>query len=442
MNHKLRISASAAAIVLATGLFAPAGFAQSSDTETIVITGSRIARDPNLVMPIPVQSLSEEQLENSGELNLADVVNDVPALVASSTVNANGAGSTGANSLNLRGMGGARTLTLVNGRRHVAGFEGSQAVDIGSIPSQLVQRVEVLTGGASSIYGADAVTGVVNFILRDDYDGNNINIRTGVSGEGDSEFLNVQAIMGRNFDHDRGNFVASFDYVNDSDLRFGDRDWAANNMRSRSLPNPDRRFQRGDIGASTPNLAAIYDFATTGRFHYGFSIPSEADFIAAYISEFGTTPTLTAAELDLIARAGSAPSRAILPQPNFLISSNMGVIAPADFWLGGGVGGLAGSDTNTNGVDDCLESFVGWNSGFFGNGAFGLAGGCWVVEQGGNVRPFQDGLIGSDFNGFGDDSIPDNFDEDYLVPETDKITLNFNTTYDFTPRLRGFLEVK
>ncbi|WP_300529842.1 TonB-dependent receptor [Maricaulis sp.] len=447
MKLGLKLTASAMTLALAAGGFAAPSFAQETETqetELIVVTGSRIARDSNLALPIPVQSLSEEQLENSGELNLADVVNDVPALVASSTVNANGAGSTGANSLNLRGMGGARTLTLVNGRRHVSGFEGSQAVDIGSIPTQLVERVEVLTGGASAIYGSDAVTGVVNFILRDDYEGNNVTVRTGISSEGDSEYLSVQGIFGRNFDSDRGNFVASFDYVDDSELLFGDRDWAADNGRSRSLPNPARRFQRGDITASsTPNFSAYYDFATTGLFHYGLRIPTAADFIADYTAEFGSAPTLTQTELDLIDRASTAPSRAILPQPNFLISSNLGVIAPADFWLGGGVGGgLAGSDTNGNGVDDCLESFVGWNSGFFGNGAFGLAGGCWVVDPGGDVRPFQDGLIGSTFNGFGGDSIQDNFDEDFLIPETDKITLNFNTTYDFTPSLRGFMEVK
>lgn len=446
MKLGLKFTTSAMALALAAGGFAAPAFAQDTGTEEaelIVVTGSRIARDSNLALPIPVQSLTEEQLENSGELNLADIVNDVPALVASSTVNANGAGSTGANSLNLRGMGGARTLTLVNGRRHVAGFEGSQAVDIGSIPTQLVERVEVLTGGASAIYGSDAVTGVVNFILRDDYEGNNVNVRTGISSEGDSEYLSVQAIMGRNFDNDRGNFVASFDYVDDSELLFGDRDWAANNLRSRSLPNPARRFQRGDISASsTPNFDSFYDFATTGRFNYGFTIPSAADFIADYTAEFGTAPTLTDAELALIERGATAPSRAILPQPNFLISSNLGVIVPADFDLGGGVGGISGSDTNGNGIDDCLESFVGWNSGFFGNGAFGLAGGCWVVDPGGDVRPFQDGLIGSNFNGFGGDSIRDDFDQDFLIPETDKITFNFNTIYDFSATVRGFLEVK
>lgn len=445
-KRSLQTSVSAAVLVL--GTMVATGVAQAQDTgaaasDTIVVTGSRIARDPNLVSPIPVQSLGEDQIENSGEVNLADVVNDVPALVASSTVDSNGSGSTGANSLNLRGMGGNRTLTLINGRRHVAGFEGSQAVDIGSVPTQLLQRVEVLTGGASAIYGSDAVTGVVNFILRDDFEGVNVNVRTGISSESDAGYVAFQGLIGRNFDSGRGNVVLSVDYTNDSDLRFGDRDWAANNLRSRGQANPALRFQNGDLDAtSTPNFWAYYDFATTGRFRYGFRIPTAADFIAAYTAQFGAAPTLTAAEQALIDRAGSAPSRAILPQPTFSISSNLGVIAPADFGLGGGIGGAAGADTNSNGIDDCLESFVGWNSGFFGTGAFGLAGGCWVVDAGGNVRPYQDGLVASNFNGFGGDGIRDDFDEDFLIPETDKYTFNFNTTYDFEGGVRGFLEVK
>jgi len=125
--------------------------------ETVTVTGSRIPTDPNLASSTPVQSLASEDFQLSGELNLADVVNDIPALVSSLTAENS---TTGANALNLRGLGSDRTLTLVNGRRHVSGFRGSQAVDVGSIPRALVERVEVTTGGASAVYGADAVTGV------------------------------------------------------------------------------------------------------------------------------------------------------------------------------------------------------------------------------------------------------------------------------------------
>ena len=400
--------------------------------DEIVVTGSRIARDPNLASPVPVQSLDEEAFRLSGELNLADVVNDVPALVASTTAENS---LTGANALNLRGLGTDRTLTLVNGRRHVAGFEGSGAVDIGSIPTALVERVEVLTGGASAIYGADAVTGVVNFILKEDFEGIDADLRGGISGEGDAEFVQFSAAAGKNFANDRGNVVVSVDYQEDSALRFGDRDWARNNLRARSLPNPALRFQNGDLTGDTPNFGRFYNFDNTGRFPYGFLIPSADDFIAAYTAEFGVAPSLTAAERALIDRAAGAPSRAILPQPTFSISSNAGVISPGNFEIGN-------FDINGNGTPDCLESFVGFNNSLDATGSFGFAGGCWTVNPDGTIRTYEDGLVAANFNQFGGDGIRDDFDEDFLLPETDKVIFNLNSRYELSPGLDVFVEGK
>ncbi|MGX6648118.1 TonB-dependent receptor domain-containing protein [Maricaulaceae bacterium MS644] len=199
------------------------------------MTGSRIARDPNLTAPVPVQSVNEEAILRSGELNIADVVNDIPALISSLTAENS---VTGANSLNLRGLGGERTLTLVNGRRHVAGFRGTQAVDTGTIPRALVERVEVSTGGASAIYGADAVTGVVNFILKDDFEGVQLNLRGGVSGEGDAENYSADLLMGNNFHQGRGNIVLGITIEEDTALTHGDRDWSRDNGIDQVQTNP------------------------------------------------------------------------------------------------------------------------------------------------------------------------------------------------------------
>ena len=130
---------------------------QEEELEEITVTGSRIARDPNLSGALPVQSVDSEQIRLSGEFSVTDVVNDIPALLSSVTSeNSVDSGtpvqfSDGANVLNLRGMGAERTLVLVNGRRHVGGLQGTASVDVGSIPIKLVERVEVLTGGASAI---------------------------------------------------------------------------------------------------------------------------------------------------------------------------------------------------------------------------------------------------------------------------------------------------
>lgn len=410
----------------------------SPTIEEVVVTGTRISRDPNLASPVPVQFLDEEALRLSGEISVADIVNKIPALLASTTSEQS---LTGANALNLRGLGASRTLTLVNGRRHVAGFEGDQAVDIGSIPRALIERVEVLTGGASAVYGADAVTGVVNFILKDDYDGLNLDFRTGVSGRGDAENLSVQGLWGKNFDDSRGNVTVALDHTFDSRLRFGDRPWSRDNGISRSLPNPALRFQRGDISPSaTPLFADFYSFENTGRYQYGLSIPSDPQtFINQYNNAFGSSLTVTSlspTELALIDRRSSSPTRAILPQPAFSISSKRGVISPGDFGLAPGV------DINGSGVDDCLESFVGWNNSLDGTGSFGFAGGCWVVNDDGTVRPYQDGLISGSFNQFGGDGIEDDFNATYLIPQVDRTTLNTTARYDLTSSLRAFVELK
>jgi iron complex outermembrane recepter protein len=411
--------------------------AQTGPVETIQVTGSRILRDPNLASPVPVQAVSSADLQRAGEPNIANVLNKLPSLLTSVSANDIRSSTSGANQLNLRGLGANRTLTLVNGRRHVGGFEGSSAVDIGSIPSALIERVEVLTGGASAVYGSDAVTGVVNFILRDDFEGVNIDTRLGTSSRWDAETANFQITAGHNFHQNRGNITVSLDARQEAKLLTGDRPWSRDNGVARQLANPALRFQQGDLSASsTPNLFQFYDFSSTGRYSYGLSIPSAAAFIAAYEAEFGTTPSLTAAETALFDRAANAPTRAILRQPTFAISNGPGIISPGNFLSNPDL------DFNNNGIPDCLESFVGWNNSLDVNGSFGLVGGCWTVNDDGTIRPYQDGLVSSDFDQFGGDGVPDRYNRDYMIPRTEQITLNVNGRYDLTPSVRAFAEVK
>mgnify|MGYP001796582099 FL=1 len=223
--------------------------------DTIVVTGSRIPTDPNITSSTPVQSLSEDDFLLSGEINLADVVNDIPALVSSLTAENS---ATGANSLNLRGLGEERTLTLVNGRRHVAGFRGTQAVDVGTIPRALVESVEVTTGGASAVYGADAVTGVVNFILKDDFEGFQIDATGGISDKRDAETFTADILWGTNFDSDKGNVVLALSVEQDSAVTYGDRRWSRNNGIDTTTANPDLRIQPGDFGPDTPNFNSLF----------------------------------------------------------------------------------------------------------------------------------------------------------------------------------------
>jgi len=422
--------------------------AGSAPAETIVVTGSRIARDPNLVSPVPVQSVTGVELREAGQPNITEVLNRLPALLSSTSSEASVSGN---NVLNLRGLGSNRTLTLVNGRRYVGGFEGSSAVDVASIPNALIERVEVLTGGASALYGSDAVTGVINFVLRDDYDGLSANVRTGISSRSDAQTYNVELLGGRNFHQERGNITVSLDWRRDDGLTAGDRPWSQNNGIHRNQANPALRFQQGDIGASTPLFEQFYSLGAF-RYPYGLFIPSDPQrFIDRYNAQFGTSLTtadLSAAELALIQRRNDSSSRAILPQPTFSISNAPGIISPFNLDIAHNI------DLDGDGTIDCNQSFVGFNNsfylpGFFGDpnpgddGAFNFdyAGGCWTRDGNGALRPYQDGLVAASFNQFGGDGVPDRYDLDSLYPSSENITLNINTRYDITPNVTGFFEL-
>lgn len=412
--------------------------------DRIIVTGSRIARDPNLSSPSPIQSISEEDIRASGEFTITDIVNDIPALFSSTTSESSidSAFADGANILNLRGLGSNRTLVLVNGRRHVGGVQGSSAVDVGSIPAKLVKSVEVLTGGASAVYGADAVTGVVNFILKDDFEGFDFDVQTGISSEGDGQQLTLSALMGQNFDDGRGNFTIAIDYRTDDGLRVSDRDGGEFIGSGRDWLNPAKRFQQGQITSATPNFAQYYNYANTGLTDFGLPIPSAEAFIADYTATFGMAPNLTQAEIDMMTMAASAAERAVLPGRTFPFTSGYGYIIPGNPYTFAGFDPETPIDLDGNGRPDCLDSFTGYNSSF-GAASFGVLGGCWNVTQDGTYRPVQDGLVASGFQGFGGDSFNTIQQQNgYIILPDDAITVNMTSGYDITEEDRLFAEVK
>jgi outer membrane receptor protein involved in Fe transport len=188
-----------------------------SGDNTIVVTGSRIAR-PEFSNPNPIQAYTAETIQQAGVTNLTDFLIDSPALQGSTT-NIDVAGSNlpnaqfvGVNLLNLRNLGTNRTLVLVNGRRHIAGYPGVASVDINTIPVDLIDRIDILTGGTSAIYGADGVSGVVNFILKRDFEGLSVRAQAGISQRGDSGNRFISATYGKNFADGRGNVAVSYEY--------------------------------------------------------------------------------------------------------------------------------------------------------------------------------------------------------------------------------------
>ena len=237
---------------------------ESTDTEAaatesddfIVVTGSRIQRR-NVESAAPVAVVDAAEFQLSGTVNVENVINTLPQVVPGFTSNSNNPGN-GAATLDLRGLGSVRTLVLVNGRRWMS-YDTNQIVDLNTIPSFLIDSVDVVTGGASAVYGSDAVAGVVNFIMKDNLEGVQLDAQYGFfqhnndyDTNGDlrsviaqraqtnpSQFKipednvmdgfgkDLTIMMGVNAPDDRGNITAYASYRNNDAVLQGDRDYSA-----------------------------------------------------------------------------------------------------------------------------------------------------------------------------------------------------------------------
>ena len=194
IDERMRRSRSWSLAVPAAALVFASGHVSAQESARRRVAGSSRVdhryglanRHPGVAVSNPVMTVDAEAIEKSGVTDVTDYLKTLPALVASTDKNdAAGSntfiGGTGLTLLNLRNLGEDRTLVLVNGRRHVAGLPGSAAVDVDTIPFALLERVDIQTGGASALYGADGVSGVVNFILRRDYEGYDVRAQYGSS---------------------------------------------------------------------------------------------------------------------------------------------------------------------------------------------------------------------------------------------------------------------
>jgi len=259
---------------------APVAFAQDEpQLEEVVVTGSRITRFEGDYVA-PVLSLGAEQMERSGKVNVEDFVSEVAALVGSegSYEGADEGGAmTGVNALNMRNLGTNRTLVLVNGRRHVSAIAtGEPLVDTNTIPTALIERVDVLTGGASAVYGADAVSGAVNFVLKDDFEGFDMRTQGSMSDRGDSEDYYASFVWGSNFHEGRGNITGSYEFRRQEKLEIFERDFGLENRQY--LVNNPAEFRKTD----DPNVP---DRIVAGQRHYIFTSP------AGRYDIMGTDPT-------------------------------------------------------------------------------------------------------------------------------------------------------
>ncbi len=388
-NLKTYLKSSCGVLTLALmgSVMATSAQAQDSSDEVdeVIVTGSRIATDSALTAPSPVQSITIDDFRNSGDIDIGTSLRNIPALQAStpSSLSAAVGGATGLSLLNLRGLGAVRTLVLQDGLRHVPGVAGSQAVDIGAIPQSLISRTEVLTGGASSVYGADAVSGVVNFITRTgrDFDGIEYRFQGGISDEGDAEDVFASVAGGGTFADDKGSAVFAAEISHSTSIRNGDRSFAGSGFSS--------------LNQSSPILNNF---------------------------------------LGLIPEAENA----FIPNQTLPVSSGLGIIA-FDFGFGGSpffeIALAGGNGGFVNEFDPAVDSVP------------EIVPGIPVVQVidpvTGQLRAFNPGLADSAFNAIGGDSITGgNADEEFLIPEQTRAVFVAGVDFELHENIEFFANGK
>ncbi|NII59725.1 outer membrane receptor protein involved in Fe transport [Sphingomonas aerolata] len=194
-----------------------------ADSETIVVTGSRLG-GLQLQQASPIAVVSAQDFALSGQPNVENVLKDLPQLVPSTTGASNNPGG-GVATADLRGLGSTRTLVLVDNRRYVA-YDSNQVVDLNTIPAGLIERVDIVSGGRSAVYGSDAISGVINFVMKKDFSGAEVNANYRINEAGDGGTFNGNLLLGGNFEDGRGNATVYFDYTKRNGILQSARDYS------------------------------------------------------------------------------------------------------------------------------------------------------------------------------------------------------------------------
>jgi outer membrane receptor protein involved in Fe transport len=234
---RLLASSLLCSVVLAGPGLVQAQTADNATVEEVVVTGSRIKRD-TFSAPSPIATVSSETITESGNVILGDVLMDLPMVNANS--NGQNTSSTlfnaGQARIDLRGLGASRTLVLVDGRRHVFSDAASPAVDLNMIPSLMVERIDVVPGAGSAVYGSEAIAGVVNLLMIKKFDGLKLDVQSGVSQEGDGAEYRLGALWGGKFLNEKLNVVVGGEFARQDDIMQANRDWAIPGIRRDNRP--------------------------------------------------------------------------------------------------------------------------------------------------------------------------------------------------------------
>jgi iron complex outermembrane receptor protein len=234
IKHSTVLSASGGAIIGAALMMAPSTPVRAQDqdqapTEQVLVTGSRIRRQ-DFTANAPIVTIDQSTFEETTAIGVETVLNQLPQFIPAVTqfstfdVENTATNTVGASTVSLRGLGPNRNLVLIDGRRPMP-VNPTMVVDTNSIPASAIARVEVISGGASAVYGADAVGGVVNFILKDNFEGASVDLRVGDTQHGGNQETSVSGLIGANVANDRGNVMIGLERSSRSAQFLWQRDW-------------------------------------------------------------------------------------------------------------------------------------------------------------------------------------------------------------------------
>jgi outer membrane receptor protein involved in Fe transport len=281
------VLASTISALLAGG--AGSAYAQETGLEEITVTGSRIVRR-DLDAASPIVTVDTDRLENSSTISIESVLNQMPQFVPDNTQFdsqnvGSGAQVPGIATVNLRGIGANRTLVLIDGRR-VQPANASLVVDLNTIPTAAIERVENITGGASAVYGADALAGVVNFVLKDDFEGVEMDFSTSVTAEGDGQETKFSSLLGVNAENGNGNVMLGVEWYERDMVLQRDREFFRNGWEDSTNQTGGflmaGGYSPGQVTVNTSNITTNTTVLAPNR-------PTQAA-VNALFAPYGVTP--------------------------------------------------------------------------------------------------------------------------------------------------------
>lgn len=308
-RHVLRPRPLCTAIATALGAYAPhllvaqesASASDNSDNsvQEVLVTGSRIVRR-DYTATSPIVTVGSENFERSSSVGIETSLNQLPQFQPGATqfdnasdITATAFGGVGAATVNLRGLGTNRTLVLIDGRR-AEPADATLVVDVNSIPSAAIDRVEVITGGASAVYGADALAGVVNFILKKDFQGLTVDAQSSVTQEGDGQETRINALFGSKSADGKGSVMIGADFSRRGGIAVADRAFYVDGEQDPGTPASALGLNiprwRPSSPTDQPSQAALN--AVYGAYPAGTASPLAYNYFNTDGTLFQTSPNI------------------------------------------------------------------------------------------------------------------------------------------------------